>query len=46
MSLRDLTDVKKASASGNAEALQAAWNQVIDPNGIYKLLYCIRIINK
>jgi len=45
MSLRDLTEVKKAYEIGNDEQLKMAWNQIIDPKSIYKLLYCLRIIH-
>jgi hypothetical protein len=44
--LRDMNEIKKAKAAGNAEQLNLAWSQLIDPKSIYKLFYCFSEIKK
>jgi hypothetical protein len=41
MSLRDLSEIKKAKIAGNADQLNIAWEKLIDPKSIYKLFYCL-----
>jgi hypothetical protein len=42
--LRELTAVKRAKTENTD--LQAAWSSVLDKTSIYKLLYCLNIINE